>query len=892
MQWHAVNIESIFRELDTKKEGLTQQQAEQRLSEYGTNELKGKKKVSPYRIIIRQFEDVLIIILLIATILSAATGKIFDASLILIIVIFSAILGFIQEYQAEKAVDELKKILSPSSTVLRGGEQQEMPSSQLVPGDIIVIESGDRVPADARLFGKNSLKANESSLTGESVPVDKSPDTLPERTDLADRTNMIYSGTDVIQGQSTAVVVSTGMETELGRIAGEVSIIEDEITPLQKRTAEIGKWFGIAALGICFVVAATGILKQSLTDGFNIPFAMSIIMFAVALAVAAVPEALAGIVTGTLAIGMREMAKRNAIIRKMPAVETLGSVTVICSDKTGTITRGEMTVRKVYSNGEFTEITGTGYNPDRELKVTEKEQKPDELLVAGVLCNDSSLEYKDSRWDVKGDPTEGALLVLASKAGYDPVELRNRYKRRNEITFSSERKRMTTINMANSGSMKAYMKGAPEVILDRCKSEKGEAEIRDMSDERRKELKTKAEEMANEGLRVLAFACRELGDNSTDPDEVEQNMVFLGFTGMIDPAREEAVEAVGVCKKMNIRPVMITGDHKLTAKAIAKDVGIFEDGDKILTGAELDDIPEEEYTELVEKVTVYARVSPMHKLRIIEALKNKGHIVAMTGDGVNDAPALKKSDIGIAMGITGTDVSKEASDMILADDNFATILKAIEQGRWIYDNIKKYLTYLIEANLVEVIILGGIAVIMGTDALPLLPAAILYINLVTDGLPAIALGISPADPDIMQRPPRAPSESVFSIEVKTMIMTAVIIYVPLFYWVFFRSETLKDARTSLFFLFIIIELVIALNLRSLRYSIFRTLPHRWLVLSVAATIVITFSIVQLPEVREAFGVGLPDPGHTGLVIVLIVGVTAVFEISKMLLRKKADTKKI
>lgn len=884
MQWHAVNIETIFRELDTKKEGLTQQQAEQRLSEHGTNELKGKKEVSTLRIFIRQFRDVLIMILLVATILSAVTGNIFDASLILIIVIFSAVLGFIQEYRAEKAVDELKKILSPTSTVLRGGEQQEIPSSQLVPGDIIVIEAGNRVPADARLFGSNSLKANEASLTGESVPVDKSPDTLPERTDLADRTNMIYSGTDIIQGQSTAVVISTGMETELGKIAGEVSAIEEDITPLQKRTAEIGKWFGIAALGICFLVAATGILKQSLTDGFNIPFAMSIIMFAVALAVAAVPEALAGIVTGTLAIGMREMAKRNAIIRKMPAVETLGSVTVICSDKTGTITRGEMTVRKIYSNNEFTEITGTGYDPNGNLGDIDNAQKLSELLTAGVLCNNALLEKEDSGWVVKGDPTEGALLVLASKGGYDPDELRNSHKRQEEISFSSERKRMTSINKMSSGPAMAYMKGAPEVIIDSCKREKIENDTQDMSDERKNELKRIAEDMANEGLRVLALASRELGDAS-DSEEVEKNMVFLGFTGMIDPAREEAVEAVEVCKEMNIRPVMITGDHKLTARAIAEDVGIFEDGDMILTGAELDDIPEDEYTELVEKVTVYARVSPMHKLRIIEALKNKGHIVAMTGDGVNDAPALKKSDIGIAMGITGTDVSKEASDMILADDNFATILKAIEQGRWIYDNIKKYLTYLLEANLVEVIILGGIAVIMGTDALPLLPAAILYINLVTDGLPAIALGISPADPDIMKRPPRDPSESVFSLEVKTMIMTAVIIYVPLFYWIFFSSDTLEDARTSLFFLFALIELVIALNLRSLSYSIFQAPPHRWLVISVIFTVVLTFTLVRFQSVREAFGINLPSAGDLYAVLVISIAITVIFEIAKALLRK-------
>lgn len=885
MNWHAVTEDEVFRELDSSPSGLSSEQAEERIQKYGTNELKEDKGLSPYRIFIRQFRDILIIILLIAIVLSAAVGELFDAGLIFIIVIFSAILGFIQEYRAEKAVEELKKILSPTAKVLRDGDEKDLPSKELVPGDVIIIEAGDRVPADARLFRKNSIKVDEASLTGESVPVEKSPEKLPEKTELADRNNMLYSGTEVIYGKSRAVVVSTGMETELGKIAGEVSTIEEATTPLEKRTAEIGKWFGIIALGICSVVAAAGIIRESIADGLDMSFALSITMFAIALAVAAVPEALAGIVTGTLAIGMREMAKRNAIIRKMPAVETLGSVTVICSDKTGTITKGEMTVRKIFSQGQYSEVTGTGYAPEGELKVQGGSEKIANLIRAGILCNEASHVKENGKWKVNGDPTEGSLLVLAVKAGFDPGEFREKHPRENEIPFSSERKMMTTVNTTEEGIVTAFAKGAPEVIVEKCTREESVEQKEPLSDKRKEELKRIAESMANEGLRVLAFAMKELEDPSASGDEIENSMVFLGFAGMIDPARTEAIEAVEACYKMGIKPVMITGDHKLTAKAVASEVGIFKEGERVLTGSDLDDLTDEEYMDIVAEVTVYARVSPMHKLRIIKAWKEKGQIVAMTGDGVNDAPAIKKSDIGIAMGITGTDVSKEASDMILADDNFATIIKAVERGRWIYDNIKKYLTYLIEANLVEVAILGGITIIMGTDFLPLLPAAILFINLVTDGLPAIALGVSPPDPDIMERPPRDPDESVFTTDVKVPILIAFFVYVPVFSWIFFRSEDLEAARTSLFFLFALIELVIALNLRSLSYSLFQAPPHRWLVLSVIFTIALTFAVVLFQPVRESFGINFPTAGDLRIVFIVGLAVTAIFETAKAVLRK-------
>ncbi len=892
--WHALDVEQVLTELESDPhQGLTGEEANRRLHIYGTNELRKEERISPFTLFLNQFKNILILILLVAVGLSAMVGEVVDAAIIGIIVLFCALLGFVQEYRAERALEALKKMLTPTITVLRGGKEEEVPSKDLVPGDILLLEAGDRIPADGRLIEIHSLRCDEAPLTGESAPVGKEIKPLQEEIRVNDRKNMVFTGTTVTFGRGKAVVTSTGMNTEFGKIAEEVTSVKTEKTPLEKRTEEIGKWLGIIALTICFLVATISIVREAIGGQLGLPFVMQVVMFAIALAVAAVPEALAAIVTGALAIGMRQMAKQNALVRKMPAVETLGCTTVICSDKTGTLTKGEMTVRKIFVGGNLIEVTGTGYDPKGELKGLggQNPTKSEVLSLffkGGLLCNDSSLEEREGKWTIKGDPTEGALVVAAVKAGFQQAETRHQYPRIDEIPFSSERKRMTTLHLAADRKRIAFMKGAPETLLERCSHIYLDGEIKALGEKERREILKVNEEMAQGALRVLGVAFRECPDSIECTEEhLEQQMIFLGLAGMMDPPREEAIEAIKVCKQVQIKPIMITGDHKLTAVAIAKEIGIYQEGDRVLTGEELEGIPDEEFERIVNQVTVYARVSPMDKLKIVRAWKNRGEVVAMTGDGVNDAPALKHADIGIAMGITGTEVTKEASDMILSDDNFATIVKAIERGRWIYDNIKKYLAYLLQCNFTEVIVIGGIVLAMGPEFLPLLPAAILYMNLATDGLPALALGVSPPDPDIMKRPPRDPKESVFGWDVKSFILRAVLIECPFFYILFFHKLTdITQARTEVFFLFVVIELVVALNCRSLIYSIFKAPPHRWLIVAIVWEIVLIALLIQIPSVREAFGIMKPSLSDMVLIIAFGLAIFAIIEVTKLILRKK------
>jgi Ca2+-transporting ATPase len=884
----------VLKELNTDShKGLTGDEVESRLEKYGYNELKKEEGVSPFTLFVNQFKNILIIILLIATALSAVVGETFDAALILVIVLFCAVLGFVQEYRAERALEALKKMLSPTITALRGGKEEEVPSKELVPGDILLLEAGDKIPTDARLVENHSLRCDEAPLTGESAPVGKDSKVLPENVRVNDKKNMVFTGTTVTYGRGKAVVTSTGMNTEFGKIAQEVTSVETEKTPLEKRTDEIGKWLGIISFAICFLVAAVSVVREILGGGkIDLAFIVTMVMFAVSLAVAAVPEALAAIVTGALAIGMHQMAKRNALVRKMPAVETLGCTTVICSDKTGTLTKGEMTVRKIFAGGRAIEVTGAGYEPKGEIKGSEMDIKNNRplqyLLQGGLLCSDAVLEEKEGKWIIKGDPTEGAMVVAAVKAGFHEAEMRLENPRIEELPFSSERKRMTTIHQMEDGKKTAFMKGAPEVVLDKCSHILSDGEIRELGQKAKSEILKANEEMAQAALRVLGFAYRECSDSiQCTEEDLEHQMVFVGLAGMMDPPRGEAIEAIRVCKQVGIKPIMITGDHKLTAVAIAKEMGIYEDGDKVMTGEELEGTSEKELVGIVDKITVYARVSPMDKLKIVKAWKEKGEVVAMTGDGVNDAPALKHADIGVAMGITGTEVTKEASDMVLSDDNFATIVKAIERGRWIYDNIKKYLTFLLRCNITEVVVIGGVVLISGPEYLPLLAAAILYINLVTDGLPALALGISPPDPDIMERSPRDPKESVFSWDVRAFILLALLIEIPFFFYLFYHGlYDITHARTEIFFLFIIIELIIALNFRSMRYSVFKSPPHMWLVLSILSQIILTALLIQIPSIRESFGIIKPSSADIEVILGFGIVVFISMEVVKAILRKK------
>ena len=898
--WHSVETSEVLKALNSDLSGLSQAEAKRRLAELGPNELKKEERISPFALFIGQFKNILIVILLIAIVLSAAIGELIDAGIIAVIVIFCAVLGFTQEYRAERALEALKKMLSPTITVLREDGEEEIPSKELVPGDILLLEAGDKILADARLVESHSLMCDEASLTGESVPVSKEIKSLPEEVRVSDRKNMVFTGTTVTYGRGKAVVTSTGMNTEFGKVAKEVTAVEAEETPLEKRTGEIGKWLGIIALSICGLIVVISIVRQVFLGGkIDLPFIITLVIFAVALAVAAVPESLPAIVTGALAIGMHQMAKRNALIRRMPAVETLGCTTVICSDKTGTLTKGEMTARKIFSGGRLIDITGVGYAPEGGFKGSEIIKTVNDsplrlFLLGGLLCNDAILQEKEGQWLIKGDPTEGALVVVAAKAGLQQDEIGRGNPREEEIPFSSERKRMTTIHQMNNGKRVAFMKGAPEVVLERCSHIFEDGGMKKLGEIEKAQILQVNQGMAQEALRVLGVAYRELQDGIAGTEEaVEKEMVFLGLTGMIDPPREEAIEAVKACKQIHIRPIMITGDHKLSAVAVAREVGIYEEGDMALSGEELEKMSDEEYENVVDKVTVYARVSPMDKLKIVRAWKKKGEVVAMTGDGVNDAPALKQADIGIAMGITGTDVSKEAAAMVLSDDNFATIVKAIESGRWIYDNIKKYLAYLLQCNITEVIVIGGVVLVLGPAFLPLLPAAILYMNLATDGLPALALGVAPPDPGIMQRPPRNPRESIFSWDVKSFILRAVLIEVPFFYIIWFHGlgDIVHD-RTEMFFLFIIIELVVALNCRSLIYSVFKAPPHKWLLIALAWELSLITVLVQIPAVREAFGIHKPSFSDLAIIVVFGVVVFAIMEGTKVALRRSAVGKRL
>ncbi len=887
--WHALDTTEALSKLNTSKAGLNSAEASDRLKKYGFNQLIAAKKTSPLKIFLTQFKSVLILILIAASIISFASGHQFDAMIILIIVIISSALGFVQEFRAEKALEALTKMLVPTATVIRDGREVQLPAKQIVPGDILVLKEGDKVAADARLIEANNLHVNEAPLTGESIPVEKGIEKVARDAAILDKKNMLFSGTEVTCGKGKALVVMVGMNTEFGKIAGQVAAVEKKETPLEKRTKEIGKWLGAAALAISVTVIVLGVAR-------GLPL-LDMFLFGIALAVAAVPEALPAIVTGSLAIGMYKMAKRNALVRKMPAVETLGSTTVICSDKTGTLTKGEMTVRKIYTAGAMIDVSGVGYSPEGKFdsKSNQILQSDcfDLLMKGSVLCNDADVVLEGDKWVVKGDPTEGALVVATLKAGIQKEEVRSSYPRINEFPFSSDRKRMTTIHSQQvqiDGKRLIFMKGAPEIILRYCSRQCLENGTEDLTEQKHQRILGVNEEMAGGGLRVLGIAYKEmLGDLTSCKEETaESELSFLGLIGMMDPPRKEVMEAVKLCRQIKIRPIMITGDHKLTALAVAKELGIYQTGDEVLTGEDLERMSQEEFEGKVKNVSVYARVSPLHKLKIVEAWKKKGEIVAMTGDGVNDAPALKKSDIGVAMGITGTEVTKESADLVLADDNFATIVNAVELGRWTYDNIKKYLTYLLQANLVEIIILS-FAVLAGFP-LPLVPVQILYINLATDGLPAIALGLSPPEPDIMKRPPRNPKETIFTRDVKIFLLRAILIETPLLIWVFTSSLPLGEeiARTRLFLVLIFFELVLALSCRSLKYNITKARPHKLLVGTVIWEIALIALILNVPFLRDSFGL-VPIGVYE---VVLIAGLSALvlftIELTKWLLHYRDD----
>jgi Ca2+-transporting ATPase len=859
MTWHSMQAEAVLAQLGTSPSGLAAEEARKRLEQHGPNELTEGQRVPPLKIFLDQFKSFLIIILLVAVVLSAILGESIDAIVIGAIILFASGLGFIQEYRAERAMEALKRMAAPTATVMRGGEEQEIPAREVVPGDIIVLGTGDRIPADARIMEAINLKVDEASLTGESIPVEKTSAVLGGDVEVADRRNMAYMGTAAVYGRGKGVVFATGMNTEFGTIAQMLQDVEVTRTPLQENLDRMGKWIALAALALCFLLGVIGILR-----GHQV---IEMLIWGISLAVAAVPEALPAVVTIGLAIGVQRMVRRHALVRRLPVVETLGCTTVICSDKTGTLTQDQMTVRRLWVVDKLIEVTGVGYEPRGAFSSEGRPYEPmkdkdvEMLLLAGALCNDTRLKQGEEGWEIKGDPTEGALVVLAQKAGLGQGKVAQQFPRIGEVPFSSERKRMTTIHQS-SGSQIAFMKGAPELVLEASGSISRAGKEEDLNPVERERVLDVAHEMAGSALRVLGLAYRTLPDKEGWDESVEEGMVFVGLVGMIDPPREEVKGAIKTCERAGIKTVMITGDHQVTAEAIATELDIIRGG-QIVSGRQLEQLSQRKFNAIVEGVDVYARVSPAHKLKIVTALQEKDHVVAMTGDGVNDAPALKQADIGIAMGITGTDVTKEAADMVLTDDNFSSIVAAVEEGRGIYGNINKYLIYLLSCNLGEILLMS-VAILFGPffglpiGIIPLIAIQILYVNLATDGLPAIALSLDPPEADSMERPPRPKGETVFTPGVLRYLIGAGVwtafVSLAVFTWAIHAGRGAVEARALCFITLILLQFFNAFNCRSERRSLFKIgiFANKWLWLAILWECVILIFLLYVPVLQRAF----------------------------------------
>ena len=881
-------IEEVQRALGSDlSHGLGQPEANARLAQYGPNQLAAAPPTPRWKKFLAQFGNVLVLLLLIATAISAVlwwyerdAALPYEAIAISVVVLLNAVLGYVQQERAESAVAALRQMAAAHAHVIRDGNATSVPASEVVPGDVIVVEEGDTAPADARVIQSTALRMSEAALTGESLPVSKDSAPIAADVSLGDRTNMIYSGTSVAYGRARALVVATGMQTEMGRIAGLLATVPAEATPLQKELDRVGKVLGLIVIVIAVMMIATIVAVEHIR---GISAFLDVLILGVALAVAAVPEGLPTIVTAVLSLGVLRMARRNAIVRHLSAVETLGSASVIASDKTGTLTRNEMTVREVVTASGGATFSGTGYTPIGDVTLHNGDPVTGALrteleraLAVADRANNASLRQRDSQWIVQGDPTEAALIVAARKAGLDADRLTRRFARVGEVPFSAERKLMSTLHTDadTAERLLLFTKGAPDVLLTRCSHELVGAEPRPLSANRRGEILDANDALAGRALRTLGVAYREsTGGTLTadgDGEDLERDLVFAGLIGMIDPPREEARDAVARAKQAGVRPVMITGDHPRTAAVIAEELDVAADGG-VLTGAELDRMSDETLEETVRTVSVYARVNPEHKLRIVKALQHRGAIVAMTGDGVNDAPALKTADIGVAMGATGTDVSRQAADIVLVDDNFATIVAAVEEGRSIFSNIRKFLRYLLSSNIGEVmtmffgvVLAEAIGLEPQRDAvvLPLLASQLLWINFVTDGAPALALGLDPVDPRLMGRPPRSAGERAITaamwrgIVFVGIVMAAGTLYVidaALPGGVISGTATLRYAQTMAFTTLVLFQLFNVFNARSDEASAFRgLLTNRWLWGAVVVSVLLQIAVVYTPFLQRAF----------------------------------------
>ncbi|MEW5853455.1 MAG: cation-translocating P-type ATPase [Myxococcota bacterium] len=859
--------------------GLTGEEAARRLAAYGPNELGTEKRVSPLVLLLAQFKNVLMLVLVVATGLSLWLGHTTEAVTIGIIMVLSAGLGFLQEYRAERALEALQRMAAPHAVVVRGGQHQRVRAAEVVPGDVMVLAAGDRVPADGRVMEGADLRVDEAPLTGESLPVDKHIRALPKGEHaVADRANMVHAATTVVHGRGRALATATGRHTEVGRIATMVQQVQAPPTPLQAKLDKVGHYLAVGALGVVLIVVVRGFTSGQ-------PF-LEMLLFGMALAVAVVPESLPAVVTVTLALGVQRMAARRAMVRKLTTVETLGSTTVICSDKTGTLTQDQMTVRQLYVGGELLELGGSGYEPKgsflRGGAPVEPTDVARQLLTAALLASDARvrLDPETRQWTAQGDPTEGALVVAAMKAGLEAEELTRRMPRVGEIPFTSDRKRMTTLHRAD-GDTVAFSKGAAEVVLEGCTHVATGHGPRPPDEGTRREILAAAQDMQRHALRVLAVAER----THATTENAEREMTLLGLVGMMDPPRPEAREAIATCRLAGVRVLMITGDHPLTAQAVARELGLPR-SERVATGAELSALDERALSRLVGEVDIYARVSPADKLRVVGALQAQKQVTAMTGDGVNDAPALKKADIGVAMGIKGTDVARQAASMTLADDNFATIVAAVEEGRAIYDNVQKTLMYLLSSNIGEMALMGA-AALLGLPV-PLTALQILYVNLVTDGLPALALSVDPHASDLMARTPTDTRGLLSRRVVSQIVMGGVwsaVVNVALFAGALISGRSLQEAMTMTFVSLVLIQFLKAYSFRSLRAHAWeKPFANRWLNLAIVAELVLLALVVHVPTLENVFG----TYNLTGTDWLVILGAAAtvvpVLELGKRLFR--------
>ncbi len=888
-KWHTLKIEKLLKKFKSDLDGLDESVAEQKLEEQGYNEIQEKKRTTAFDVFLRQFKNFLIYVLLVAAFISAYIGKTIDFIVVSIIIIFVIILGFIQEYQAEKAMESLKKLSAPNAIVLRNGNEKEIPAKEIVTGDIILLEAGKRVPADARIIDSTNLKVDESALTGESNPVLKKKRVYSSDKPLAERHNMVFTGTHVVDGIGSAIVVSTGMDTEMGHLARLLENVEETDTPLRTKLNELSRNLALVVFAVGILILAMEIMKGAPVS--------EILLVIAALSVAGIPESMPVVTTVTLALGVKRMSRKKAIIRKLPTVETLGAASVICSDKTGTLTHSKMTLRKLFADSKMIDVTGRGSKISGGFFVDGKNidiEEIDLLLKAGALCSEAYLEKEGNELIVVGDPTEGALLVAAAKGGFLEENLKKEYPKIGEVPFSRNRKCMTTAHITPDKEKVAFTKGAPEKILSICTHIYQNGEVKKLTQKEKEKILQVDQEMASEALRVLGLAYKELPDNVKKIDEnLEADLVFLGLAGMSDPPRKEAIGAVRACKTAGIKPVMITGDQKITADAVARELGILEEGKRSLTSRELAELSDEEFEELVEDVAVYSRATPADKMRIVDAFQKKGHIVAMTGDGVNDAPALKNADIGVSMGVSGTDVAKEASDMVLADDNFATIVNAIKEGRTIFENLKQFIYYLIAGNMAEVILIAT-AIALGAP-MPLTVLMILWVNLVTSEAPALGLAVEPPEKGIMHRKPRDPKENIPTLKLLlglTQIGSVICIGVVLLFVITrgVLGASIFRARTMAFATLILFEMFHSFNARSLKQSIFKLgfFSNKYLLAGLFFAAVAMLAAIYLPFLQSVLGTTALALIDWVKIILVSMTVLVFGEISKYLKRKRSN----